>query len=88
MQAQIHQTVTWLRTQLDDAGFPPGDADMEILAGDYSDELLEAQRRGDFDLMVIGSRRVSRVVRAIVGSTATSIIRGADCPVLITHSAE
>jgi nucleotide-binding universal stress UspA family protein len=88
MQAQIQQTVTWLRGQLDAAGFAPGEADMEVLAGDYSDELLEAQRRGDFDLMVIGNRRASRVVRTIVGSTATTLIRHADCPVLVTHSTQ
>jgi nucleotide-binding universal stress UspA family protein len=88
MQAQIQHSVTWLSAQLHEAGFAPGEADMEVLAGDYADELLASQRRGDFDLMVIGSRRLSRVMRAIVGNTGVKLIRRADCPVLITHSDE
>ena len=62
---------------------PPSIAVESIsLEGKPSRELLRFAREANADLIVTGSRGLGMVSRLLVGSTATGIIRGADCAVL------
>ena len=82
--AQHEQTEAWLDARLREAGFAHGEADIEVLMGGATNELLSAQQRGDFGMMVVGSRRVGWVMRALLGSVTVTMMREAACPVLIT----
>lgn len=71
-----------MRRQL---GFAAGEAEIAILAGEPAYEILSAERRGGFDLIVIGSRGGVAVARALLGSVASSVLRGASCPVFVVR---
>jgi nucleotide-binding universal stress UspA family protein len=57
------------------------------LEGKASREVLRFAREAGADLIVTGSRGAGLMSRLLVGSTATGIIRGADCPVLAVPAA-
>jgi nucleotide-binding universal stress UspA family protein len=50
---------------------------------DPAHEILEAARRVDADLIVVGSRRLGAIAGAILGSVSRSVVRHADRPVLV-----
>jgi nucleotide-binding universal stress UspA family protein len=57
------------------------------LEGKPSREVLKFARESSADLIVTGSRGAGLMTRLLVGSTATGIIRGADCAVLAVPAA-
>ena len=52
------------------------------LKGKAADELLRLARGADIDLIVTGSRGAGMIERMLVGSTATGLLRRAQCAVL------
>lgn len=58
-----------------------------VLEGKPSHEVLKFARETSADLIVTGSRGAGLMSRLIVGSTATGILRGADCAVLAVPAA-
>jgi len=46
-------------------------------------EILSAAPRLDSDLIIIGRRGRGRVAPALLGSTVSSVLRGAECPVMV-----
>ncbi len=64
-----------------------GVADPEALTveGPSADVLLEAAQRTGADLLVLGSRGVTRPQRALLGATANRVSHHATCDVLIVH---
>lgn len=68
-----------------------------IMSGHVSSELAEGaserlivQRatEGDYDLIAMGTHSRLGRVRALAGSVAEGVIRGAPCPVLVVHEPE
>lgn len=53
-----------------------------LQAQDVGIALVEAARRSDAQLIVLGLRRVSAVGKFLLGSTVQDVMRTADCPVL------
>ncbi len=47
-------------------------------------EILRTARDGDFDLIVMGARGISKIREVFLGSVSDGIIRNAPCPVLVT----
>lgn len=47
-------------------------------------EILKTVRDGEFDLIVMGARGVSRIREMLLGSVSDGVIRNAPCPVLVT----
>lgn len=68
------------------AGFAAGEAEVEVVAGEPAQEILAAEQRGHMDLIVIGTHRGGAIARALLGSVASSVLRGASCPVLVVHA--
>lgn len=46
-------------------------------------EILKTAREGEFDLIVIGARGISRIREILLGSVSDGVIRNAPCPVLV-----
>ncbi len=57
-----------------------------IATGDVRDDILEAAERVHADMIVIGTHGRRGVSRALLGSTAESIVRTATCPVLTVRT--
>jgi len=57
-------------------------ADTMMVVGDPAEELLRVSKEGN-DLMVLGSRGLSRVRAFLLGSVSSRISHHAKCPVLI-----
>jgi universal stress protein A len=53
-----------------------------VLVGKPADEILALARRNNIDLIVLTTKGRTGLARALVGSTAESIMRHAPCPVL------
>jgi nucleotide-binding universal stress UspA family protein len=47
------------------------------------EEILQTAKKGDFDLIVIGARGISRIRGILIGSVSDGVTRHAPCPVLV-----
>lgn len=72
----------WFERNVAEGGFE-GRIRVDVALGDPRTEILEAIRRHAADLVVVGSHGTGRVARALGGSVVTSILRAAECPVLV-----
>jgi len=71
----------WL-TGLEMAGLPRDRAAAESTFGEPGQEILAAARRLESDLIVLGAHPRRAMRRALFGSVANEVLRGAECPVL------
>jgi nucleotide-binding universal stress UspA family protein len=61
-------------------------AEIKLRHGVVTDEILEEQRTGDHDLIVIGSSKASRgLMRYLLGDVTRQVVNHAECPVLVVH---
>lgn len=51
--------------------------------GQTVQEILKTAREGEFDLIVMGSRGLSKIKEIFLGSVSDGVIRNASCPVLV-----
>ncbi len=57
------------------------------LCGDASHELLDLARASRADLIVCGTHGRGFISRTLLGSVATRLVRGAECPILVVPQA-
>lgn len=62
------------------------DVVVQALEGEPADELLEAARTFDADLIVVGSVGLTGSARFLLGSVASSVLHHAPCDVLVVHT--
>lgn len=67
---------------LEDRGIP---CETTVLQGPAADAILEAARVRGCDLIVVGSRGLSRITAALLGSVSQQVVQQATCPVLIVR---
>ena len=61
-------------------------AELEIVQGVASDEILREARQGDYDLIVIGARaHVGRLERFFLDAVTPHVVERAPCPVLVVR---
>ena len=53
-----------------------------IRSGDYADEILEAAKEFNVDMIVIGSRGLGVLKRTVLGSVSQKVLHHANCSVL------
>lgn len=85
-QEQFDQTAAWLDRLVHDGGRSGGEAVPRLERGDPVSAVVAAQRGGDFDLVIIGSRGAGGAARMLLGSVANGVLRGASCPVLVVSA--
>lgn len=56
-----------------------------ILWGDPSFEICKMVEKGDYDLIVIGSRGLTEIKEYLLGSVSMRVVRRAKCPVLVVR---
>ena len=56
-----------------------------MVMGEPSDELLRASRKGDYDLIVLGSHGFSSLKGFLLGTVHTKVLHHVSCPVLIVR---
>jgi nucleotide-binding universal stress UspA family protein len=59
------------------------DVEIMLKEGNASQEILKIVKEGDFGLIVMGARGISKLKEILVGSVSDDVIRNASCPVLI-----
>jgi nucleotide-binding universal stress UspA family protein len=62
----------------------PGSVQTEILSGDPADGILRLAAQTGAELIAAGSHSYSLFERVLLGSTASRLVRGAECSVLVT----
>jgi nucleotide-binding universal stress UspA family protein len=79
----IHATHEWLRERIadDDAGLTP-----LVQQGHTPEVILREARLAGADLLVLGRERKGTIRRHLLGSVTGTVIRGANCPVLVIPS--
>jgi len=50
---------------------------------EYNEEILKKAREGNFDLIVIGARGISKMKEILIGSVSHGVTTHAPCPVLV-----
>jgi nucleotide-binding universal stress UspA family protein len=68
---------------LRDEGVEVGDAHLAL--GDPDKEIVKFAEDAHADLIVLGSRGLGRLRRALLGSVSDSVVRHAHCPVLVVR---
>jgi nucleotide-binding universal stress UspA family protein len=58
-----------------------------VIATSVADAIVDRAREQGCDLIVMSSHALTGVARAILGSVADAVVRKADCPVLVIHTA-
>jgi universal stress protein A len=61
--------------------------DTRLLQGTVAGEIVELARRGEFDLIVMGTHGRTGMAHVIIGSIAERVLRLAPCPVLTVKRA-
>jgi nucleotide-binding universal stress UspA family protein len=61
---------------------------VDVMLGDPGEEIVAAARRMDADLVVMGSRGLGKLGRALLGSVASYVLRHAPCPTLVVKEPE
>lgn len=54
-----------------------------LVEGHTVEEIVRAAKEGNFDLIVIGARGVSRIREFLLGSVSDGVIHHATCPILL-----
>lgn len=62
-----------------------GPVSSELAEGASESLIVQRATEGSFDLIAMGTHSRSGRVRALAGSVAEGVIRGAPCPVLVVH---
>jgi nucleotide-binding universal stress UspA family protein len=65
------------------AGVPRDQASSEVVPGEPTREILDAARRLDADLIIMGRRSSGNLRRAVLGSVVEAVLGSAPCPVLV-----
>ena len=52
-----------------------------------AEEIVKLTREQDVGLVVVGSRGLGRLQYAVQGSVSSTVVREAECPVLVVHGA-
>lgn len=58
------------------------EVEYHVLSGDAGDQIVNAARNANADMIVMGTHGKSGLARLLVGSVAESVMRHAPCPVL------
>lgn len=82
---QKEQAWAWLEEEIQEAGFPRHRVTTEVREGDPATQILDETRSPRPDLIIIGSRGPGAMEKALLGSVATSVLRGASRPVLVVR---
>lgn len=65
--------------------FPHGKAEKKLLEGHPARCILNFSKEGNFDLIIIGSRGMSRIAGFLLGSVSDAVVHHAHCPVLVVR---
>ena len=77
---------TFLKEQAERIGSGGGKvAETHLRSGDPDKEILRAAEALDVGLIVIGSRGLGAISRALMGSVSDSVVKHAHCPVLVVR---
>lgn len=57
--------------------------ELEVAWGDPASEIANHAERGQFDVIVMGSRGLGRVTEVLMGSVSQRVLHESKCPVLI-----
>jgi nucleotide-binding universal stress UspA family protein len=60
-------------------------AETLLLEGNVVDQIVNAAKEGNFDLIVIGARGLSRFEEVLLGSISHGVVEKAPCPVIVTR---
>ncbi|MFO7893677.1 MAG: universal stress protein [Longimicrobiales bacterium] len=82
---QRDQARAWLEEEVREAGLAPEHVRLEVREGDPARQILDEARAPRPDIIIIGSRGPGAVEKALLGSVASSVLRGASRPVLVVR---
>lgn len=60
-------------------------ADTLMLVGNVVDQIVNTAKEGNYDLIVIGARGLSRFEEILLGSVSHGVVEKAPCPVIVTR---
>jgi nucleotide-binding universal stress UspA family protein len=80
LQPHAHEDVARAHEFLREHGV---ESEMKIECGEPADEIVDEVKRGQYDLIVVGSRGLGPLGRLLLGSVSTEVLRAAPCPVLV-----
>ena len=56
-----------------------------LLEGDVVNQIVKTAKEGNFDLIVVGARGLSKLEELVLGSVSNGVVKTAPCPVIVTR---
>lgn len=81
----ISQAESVLQTALERIGEIPGQMHKEVIEGSPADTILSVAGVRSIDLIIMGTRGLGRISRALLGSQSQKVVSQADCPVMLVR---
>lgn len=82
---RISQAEKVLETAVERIGQIPGQVHKEVIEGSPADTILSVAGVRNVDLIVMGTRGLGRISRALLGSQSQKVVSQADCPVMLVR---
>ena len=80
LYGELESELSRTKREAEAAGAP--NVEVRLVEGYVSEQITEVARRGDFDIIVMGTHGRRGVKHALLGSVAERIVRTGPCPVL------
>ncbi|MEP7135569.1 MAG: universal stress protein [Chloroflexota bacterium] len=74
-----------LQKAVEIVGDVPAEIHTELIEGDAAESIIDVAQTRNSDVIVMGSRGLSRLVGLVLGSTSQKVVSLAPCPVLIVR---
>jgi nucleotide-binding universal stress UspA family protein len=81
----INQAESVLTIAIEKIGQIPGQVHKEIIEGSPADTILSVASVRQADLIIMGTRGLGRISRALLGSQSQKVVSHADCPVMLVR---
>lgn len=85
INARLNESQTTLQEAESAVGNVSAETPTEMIEGHIADAIIEAAKTHKSDLIVMGSRGLGRLARALLGSNSQKVVSEAPCPVLIVR---
>jgi len=83
--SRLDYTDSIMKAGLSDIGEVPGQLTKEVLEGPAAEAILSVAESRQADLIIMGTRGLSRLAGLLIGSQSQKVIAQASCPVMLVR---
>jgi nucleotide-binding universal stress UspA family protein len=85
MTVESRENLKAARLRVEELGIPdaPFESTMELHEGNFAETIIDAARRDQADIIILGKRGLGRLSGLVLGSVSQKVVELARCPVIV-----